>query len=116
MHKNHRLELGLPAKPDLATCLETASAPSVYIFYIQRMADPFQGWEYESVLSSSVVCKALVQCFLSPTATPNHQEEGKVLNIFFSFVFPVPQSVRISELELVQWDREIGQRSVVASK
>lgn len=102
------MELGLPAKPDLATCLETASAPIVYIFYIQGMADPFQGWEDESVLSSSVVHDALVQCLLSPAATPNHQEEGEVLNVFFcSFVFAVPQSVRISELELVQWDREI---------
>ena len=101
-HKNRRLELGLPTKSDLATCLETASAPTVYIFYIQGMADPFQGWEDESVLSSSVVCDALIQCLLSPPATPNHQEEGEVSNAFFSFVFAVPQSVRISELELVQ--------------
>lgn len=104
-HKNCRLELGLPAKPDLATCLETASAPTVYIFCIQGMADPFQGWEDESVLSSLVVCNALIQCLLSPTVTPNHQEEEEVLNAFFSFVFAVSQSVRISELELVQWDK-----------
>lgn len=84
-HKNRRLELGLPAKPDLATCLETASAPTVYIFCIQGMADPFQGWEDESVLSSSVVCNALIQCLLSPTVTPNHQEEEVVLNAFFFF-------------------------------
>lgn len=107
MCKDHRLELGLPAKPGLATCLETASAPTIYIFYIPGMVDPFQGWEDESVLSSSVVCDALIQCLPSPAATPIHQEKGEVLNVFFSFGFAVPQSVRISELELVQWDREI---------
>lgn len=101
MHKNHRLELGLPAKPDLATCLETASAPTVYILHIQGKADPFQGWKMNQVLSSSAVCDALTQCLLSPTATPIHQEDGEVLNVYFSFGFAVPQSVRVSELELV---------------
>lgn len=87
MCENHKLELGLPAKPDLATCFETASAPSIYIFYIQEMADPFQG---RKALSSPVVYDALAQCLLSPAATSTHHKEEEVLNVFFFlFVFAI---------------------------
>lgn len=108
-HENCRLELGLPAKPDLATCLETASAPTVYIFCIQGMADPFQGWGDKSLLSSLVVCDALIQCLLSQQQFLSTRKRERCWMSFFLllFGFAIPQSARVSELELVRWDREI---------
>lgn len=82
-HRNHRVELGLPAQPGRATCLEMAFAPTIYIFYIQGIADPFQGWEGEPILSSSAVHDAHIQCLISPTAAHIHHEEEGMLNVFY---------------------------------
>lgn len=90
MHENCRLELGLPAKPDLATCLETASAPTVYIFCIQGMADPFQGWGDKSLLSSLCVMPLYSVCFLNSNSHPPGRGRGVECLFFFYCCLALP--------------------------